>query len=407
MHGDTPWSLVSNLGRADIDFYLDDRRAKGFNALAVLAIDHLFTRQTPRFRNAEGHDPFVRMADGHPVGVDFSRPNEAYWGLVDYALSGCRQRGMIVFLEPSYTGIPHAPQEGWWAELVAASDQALYAYGRFLGQRYGRYGNIVWVHGGDRDDEDHSRQREIAEGINSVAAGQLQTAHGTTNTDTREWWNDEPWLTGPDLIYQWEAYGGDVGASLLTSHARTPVMPALLFEGQYDGLSADATQCRRQAWQSVLSGGCGHFFGNEPVWHFNCIGRDSTPWKTCLNTTATQHMRPVLQLMSSLAWWKLQPVTDGSLVMGSLGTHSSRICQAIASDGSFALIWRPSATALSIHLSRLVPAQVTARWYDPTNGSFRNATGSPFANSATVTFAHPGSNAAGGTDWVLVLGTPG
>lgn len=403
VHGDTPWSLVSNLSRADIDIYLDDRQAKGFNAVIFMTIDRLFTKQTPRYRNAEGNDPFIGMTDGSVVGVDFSRPNVPYWQLVDHALAGCRQRGMVVFLLPSYSGIPHNPDEGWWRELVAASDASLYAYGQFLANRYKDYGNIIWVHGGDRDDDDPSKQRQIANGINSVLAGQLQTAHGTTNTDTREHWNSESWLTGPDLIYQWEAYGGDVGASMLASYARTPVMPALLFEGQYDGLSADAAQCRRQAWQSVLSGGCGHFFGNEPVWHFNCIGRDARPWKGQLDTEATRHMAPVKTLMTAYEWWKLQPKVDTSLVGNGLSSGASRICPALASDRSFAMVWKPSWGDLILNLGALAGSSVNARWYDPTNASFRAVPGSPFPASGQRTFVHPGANAAGGSDWVLVL----
>lgn len=403
IHGDTPWSLVSNLARGDIDFYLNDRAQKGFTAVIFMAIDHLFTSQTPRYRNAEGNDPFIGMVDGAVVSMDFSRPNEAYWQLVDYALAGCRARGMVVFFLPSYSGIPHNASEGWWAELVAASDASLYSYGQFLANRYGDYGNIVWVHGGDRDDDNPAKQRQIANGINSVLTKQLQTAHGTTNTDTREHWNSEAWLTGPDLIYQWEAYGGDVGASILASYARSPVMPALLFEGQYDGLSADATQCRRQAWQSVLSGGCGHFFGNEPVWHFNCIGRDATPWKTQLDTVATRHMAPVKSLMTSYAWWKLQPKVDGSLVSNGLGSGASRICPALASDRSFAMIWKPNWGDLIVNLGALAGPNVIARWYDPTGGSFRSASGSPLAASGQKTFVHPGANGSGGSDWVLVL----
>ena len=46
---------------------------------------------------------------------------------------------------------------------------------------------------------------------------------------------------------------------------------------------------------------------------------------------------------------------------------------------------------------------VTARWYDPTAGTFTDISGSPFANSGSHNFTTPGNNADGDEDWVLVL----
>jgi hypothetical protein len=48
----------------------------------------------------------------------------------------------------------------------------------------------------------------------------------------------------------------------------------------------------------------------------------------------------------------------------------------------------------------------TARWYDPTAGTFTNIPGSPFANVGSMQFATPGTNAGGDDDWVLVLEAP-
>jgi Putative collagen-binding domain of a collagenase len=47
----------------------------------------------------------------------------------------------------------------------------------------------------------------------------------------------------------------------------------------------------------------------------------------------------------------------------------------------------------------------TARWFDPTNGTFTSISGSPFANTGSHSFTPPGNNSAGDADWVLVLQT--
>ena len=46
---------------------------------------------------------------------------------------------------------------------------------------------------------------------------------------------------------------------------------------------------------------------------------------------------------------------------------------------------------------------VTARWYDPTRGTYTTIAGSPLANTGAQRFAPPGNNADGDGDWALVL----
>ena len=48
---------------------------------------------------------------------------------------------------------------------------------------------------------------------------------------------------------------------------------------------------------------------------------------------------------------------------------------------------------------------VTARWYDPTNGTYQDISGSPFPIPGSRQFSAPGINSADSSDWVLVLET--
>jgi hypothetical protein len=58
--------------------------------------------------------------------------------------------------------------------------------------------------------------------------------------------------------------------------------------------------------------------------------------------------------------------------------------------------------AIVTDLSKLA-APAKATWLDPTNGSQSAIDRSPFANSGTHEFVAPDKNAAGDSDWVLVL----
>jgi hypothetical protein len=346
-------------------------------------IEHWFTSQSPRYRNKEGIDPFSPMAD-------FTSPVPAYWDLIDFAITEARARGMLCLAFPAYWGIPHNAQEGWSAEVLAAPDAALVSYGRFLATRYKDYKNIIWVMGGDANVSgmDQTKQNRIAQGILEIDPSALMTAHASTNFASRDVWSTA-WLA-VDLVYKWEAYGSYVWEGVGKSYGLSPVKPCLLFEGQYDGESADAAQCRRQAYQSVLAGGCGHFFGNGPVWHFNATGRDQTPWKSQLNTAATQHMAHVKALFTAYKWHLLEPKTGMQLVTSGLGSGTERICSAIASDATFAMIWKPSSGTVTVNLSALAPSPIRARYYDTTTGSYTTVSGSPFPNSGTRSFAWPG-----------------
>src|SRR5690349_14087866 len=61
------------------------------------------------------------------------------------------------------------------------------------------------------------------------------------------------------------------------------------------------------------------------------------------------------------------------------------------------LIWVPSRDN---HLIKL-----TARWYDPSRGTFAHVEGSPLANTGKRKFTPSGNNGDGDGDWILVLET--
>ena len=46
---------------------------------------------------------------------------------------------------------------------------------------------------------------------------------------------------------------------------------------------------------------------------------------------------------------------------------------------------------------------VNARWFDPTNGTYTQVAGSPFAATGSQVFAPPGNNSQGQTDWVIIF----
>jgi hypothetical protein len=59
---------------------------------------------------------------------------------------------------------------------------------------------------------------------------------------------------------------------------------------------------------------------------------------------------------------------------------------------------------VAVNMTRLAGA-ATARWFDPSRGTYIPIDGSPLANRGKHTFTPPANNADGDGDWVLILET--
>ena len=84
--GDTPWSLITGITKADAETYLEDRRQRGFNAIIVNIVEHWYNGPLTR----DGQAPFAKR-NGY---YDFAQPNEAYFAHVDYVLNLARNKGI-------------------------------------------------------------------------------------------------------------------------------------------------------------------------------------------------------------------------------------------------------------------------------------------------------------------------
>ncbi len=377
MNGDTPWSIAVQLTHAQIDTYLDDRKAKGFNAILFNMIEHYHSSQSPAYENAQSSaNPFTTM-------TDFSSPNETYWTTVDYIVNGCKDREMICMAQPAYLGF-NGGSQGWDSEVDAESDADLEDYGEWLANRYTQ-GNIIWCMGGDYVPPNPEKQWNIATGILNIDPEAIITAHGSRSSE--EAYPDWSGQTGFNLnnIYS-DGVEYDLAA---TAYARSGPIPFFLIEGYYEGETA--TNYRRQAYVAILAGGCGHFFGNNPIWGFgepNANGglgaQDALD--NDLDTTYANDMTHLADLFAAYAWELLVPTTDTSLVTTSLGSGTSRVVPALASDGSFAMIWRQTSGTITVDMTAFTPSSVRVRTYDPTDGSYSTYSGSPFSNTGTQDF---------------------
>ncbi len=393
IHGDTPWSIAVQLTTSQIDSYLDDRAGRGFNTIMFNLIEHYFSGQNPAWKNATGDPPFGSM-NSAGSRVDWLDPVEAYWSHVDYIVAEAGKHGILCIVQPAYLGFGGgsgtADDQGWDSAIDRARAADLEGYGEWLANRY-PHEAIVWCMGGDYVPSNVSTQWRIATGIRNVDARAIITAHGSRESgEAYPDWKGEVGFNLNSIYSHGVEY--DLAA---TAYARSAPTPFFLIEGYYDGEKASGADCRRQAYTAILGGGCGHLFGNNPIWgfgepHANGGKGAAAALKDGLGTSATQQMTHVKALFDAYAWWKLEPAAGSSLVTTDLGSGTSRVVPAVASDGSFAMIWRSDRGSVTVDMTALDPSSKRARFYDTTGGTFAPVSGSPGQKRGTESFDWPG-----------------
>ncbi len=418
IQGDSAQSLISNLTYAEAETYFADRQRKGFNAININLLEHKFAVHAPANRN--GDAPFRKPGD-------FSTPNEAYFAYADAILELAASHGMLVSLAPMYLGLDGG-DEGWWSTLTspANTQEISYQFGVFLGNRYKRFKNIFWVIGGDYNPPPGSageiRLHRILEGIKAAGATQLWAGdwHAPClSTDEKAFTS----LMDLNAVYTY-GYPKHPGATYVEARKAydfSPPHPAYLKETGYEDekwVPGDRASVRKYEYGAILGGAtAGGFFGNRDIWGFatetwwSGYSFGHEPWQKALDSPGTLDMVRLGQFLDSVAWYDLIPSGLGGmrkLVSEDGGTNqgSDQVTAAATADGRVLVAYVPAGSKVS----SVVPIDVTAlrgaaraRWFDPTSGVFAEIPGGPFPNRGTRIFTTPGINAAGATDWVLLL----
>ena len=390
--GDSPQSLFVNTSVEQAKHFLVDRKAAGFNAVWVNLLCVGYTGGRPDGSTYDGIRPFRQEGD-------LSTPNEAYFARADAMIRLAAKQRMAVFLDPIETG-------GWLTVLRDNGLKKAYAFGRYLGVRYRKFPNIVWMSGNDfqswRTPSDDALVLAVARGIKATDPNQLQTTElnffDSGSLDDTSWKG----LISLDSAYTYMP----TYARVLKEYRREDFLPVFMVEANYEG-EHDYTgpqTLRRQEYWALLSGAAGQFYGNKYTWPF------VTGWQGHLDTLGSRQMTYATNLFARRRWFDLVPDDDHLVVVSGYGSYSATgsvqasnyVTAARTPDGRLVMAYVPEGQTIGVDMSKLA-ARVRARWYDPTNGTYRRVPGSPFNNAGTRGFSPPGENADGDPDWVLVL----
>lgn len=413
--GDAPQYLVQQLSPSDVEIYLSDRAARGFNILWMVAADRIYQSNPPY--NFAGDAPFGE--------ADFTDFNERYWVHVDHVMRRCQAYGITVLLMPLFVGLTDT--EGYLTSLKDCSEKAIEGYGTFLARRYKDFPNLIWLLGGDADPNDaevYAKLDKLALAIKAVDPLHLMTMEATcvlktgaaapnggySSVDAQNiaYGSVRPWL---DVNWIYQPLKSVVsGAQRCYSQG----LPCLLGEDWYElERSTTGERTRAEGYGAVL-GGCtlGRLFGNGAIWPFNSpnagngINAGPPTWQSQLNSVGSVGQQLLGKLFRSRSFHLLVP--DTANVVMTEGAAAGSVC-ARTRDGVTIIAYLPSSErfwdrlisagrSVTIDLSQIVDATnlATCNWYDPGTGAVRAA--GTFANVGTRRFKSPDAG-----DWLLVI----
>ncbi|MET0384934.1 MAG: DUF4038 domain-containing protein [Polyangiales bacterium] len=384
------WGLVQSLSTADARSYLDGLVARGWNSVLVSVIsnDARMPGEPPAW---QGIDPFTRR-------WDFSTANPEYFEHADEVFELARERGLLLNVVPCYLGFVDDATQGWADELLGEANDVdkSRAYGRFLGARYRRFDNLVWVAGGDQEPARGSRleahMRAIVDGIREADPDHLWTAHWD-GLGEGSYASENPSFADVIDLDGYYAFNHDLTYRKdLAAYARTPTRPLFHLDMSYETEEGGSpSNIRRKAYSGVLSGAFGSSFNAGPSWYLfeNWRRVDSQ------GSIETTHW---YRLFASRPWYELVPDTDHAAVSDDYGSFGSTgyVSAAHTSDWRLVVAYLPEGSRITVDLGRLSATRVRAYWYDPSTGRAREP--EEHAAEGTHTFNAPSSDS-----WVLLV----
>ncbi|MHB1920887.1 MAG: apiosidase-like domain-containing protein, partial [Chitinophagaceae bacterium] len=332
------WGAIQALSEKEEEGFMDSVQKKGFNTLlvSIISYDTRFAGHPPDW---EGHSPFLSK-------WDFSTYNPAYFKHVDHFLKLARQKGVLVLLVPCYLGYKGDPKQGWWAALLSAknSPEKCLQYGKYLGRRYQKFPNIIWVAGGDNNGRGKlfPYMNNMIRGIREYDPQHLWTGHFDCAPGTT-WSVDNPlyrkYMDIDGLYAFTESALGKEGPQYRSEDREYMLGKMIIQLDQsyeedipHSSDNENHQWIRRKNYDGLLSGCSGTSF---------CPGLPGNPcytfkhWRPLMNTEGMREASYCFDLFLSRPWSVLLPDSSHRFLYPDPGTEGTRdaVCDARTADG--------------------------------------------------------------------------
>lgn len=407
---DTAWELFHRLDESEAVYYLDFRKAQGFNVVQAVVLAELDGIHTP---NANGDTPFLNLENWEY--------NEAYFRHIDKVLDLALERDIHIALLPTWGD--KLFKNAWGIGPEIFTPETAYKYGKWIGSRYKDQKNLIWVLGGDRNPRGDSQDTEVwnqmAKGIKETQNPEnpiLITFHPqpTDPGGSSNWFHQADWL---DFNMHQTGHCPNQATYQKIAHDLnlSPLKPTIDGEPMYEehpkcfnakelGYS-EAADIRRILYWNVFAGAAGQTYGCHAVWQMydldkSPINAPLKPWKLSLDLEVANQVKHLKKLMLSRPYFERIP--DQELIATEQTDDSTYIVATRSESGSYAMWYFPSGKSSFINLENLKGSSFRVIWMDPRTGvEFPGNGGNPLTKGTNLPINPPSHGR--GNDWILIL----
>jgi Protein of unknown function (DUF4038)/Putative collagen-binding domain of a collagenase len=380
---DAGWELTTQISDEDAIAYLDDRLAKGFNAVEIRVIGRAFQTNAPN--NYYDESPFTNGTS------DWSVRNEAYWVHVDTVLRAMRARGMVAVMFPCYLGYG-CGDEGWCQQMVGQTNAAMTDYGAWIGARYNGFGNVIWMTGGDCDASNYTNAQARCDAMVSGVLSQCPWALFGAEPNQGQIAGIDSYASTVDIncVYEYNDVVGRVQA------AYNDGAPFMLQESSYENEHGSSVILQKSiALITLLGGGLvGQCFGTCPLWNFGgeqpprCDSSSASfhTWQDNMASPGSYAIGNIGKLMRSRKWWTLLPDYANAVVPSFKGSGDTAYhATARETTGETVMVWCPSTSTVTVDMTKIAGSQTRAWSWNPTDNSSSDL--GTFATSGSHNFS--------------------
>jgi Protein of unknown function (DUF4038)/Putative collagen-binding domain of a collagenase len=422
--GDTAWRLFANLDSTEIKQYFKQRKEQGFNVIQCSLL-HGGIQE----KNAYGEMAF------HEKNLD--KPNEKFWKNIDYVLQKGTESGFYMAILPAWgrTYTETLPKDSAIVKVFEFDTVGVYKFGKFVGNRYKNYKNIIWVLGGDAYAKRHPIYENLAKGITEMFADgdakkTMLTYHpngGTYRppaTSSGEFYHEKSWMDF-NMIQSGHRIGNRNFERIFEDYNRIPAKPTIDAEPCYEkhpnihdykNGELNDWHVRNRGYWSVLAGAFGYTYGATGIYDMSKPERKGKMshfkdyWYVAMNYEGANDMIHLKNLFESRPFISPARVPDQSLVLNQSASWESHVQVARAADFGYIIAYMTNGTEAKLDIFKNNSFAYKAWWFNPRDGKTYNNEGKlttkPFATikkSSQVPTFNPPANPAEGNDWVLVL----
>lgn len=406
--GDTAWMMLQMLNEDEIYTYLRNRKEKGFNVIQTVLM-----RELPGKMVWEGATALNQIKNtGCPE----------YWTFVDRVLDMAEEMDLYVGLLPV------------WGNMVSnglLNIDNIGQYAEFLGKRYQKRKNIIWILGGDvRGNTAFDVFCKEAAVLKKYNPERLITYHPFGRTSSSLWFHHEKWLdfnmfqsghrrydqaqlgVWDDALAKETFWGEDNWRYVERDHSHEEMKPTLDGEPSYEGIPQglhntrnpfwEEWDVRRYAYWSVFAGAAGHTYGNNAIMQFysdltkpGAYGVREV-WQDAMHHAGSLQLRHLKNLMESVDFMNGRP-NDKLLLYGQKERYH-RI--AVFAGEDYVFCYDYSGDEFLLDLTGYQSKAMDAYWMNPADGTLSYIT---TLKGRDKWLASPVARKGEANDWVLVL----